>query len=386
MQIFKVTYYLRPARKKKDGSIPVGGRIVLNGDRCDIGVPGVCVPTIRDWDERKGRLKGKSASVLQANRILDTLEQEYCSIFRRLEYSGELALSKIKEEYEASIVKEKKGETVLNFMDEYLEESKSEVGIKHKHANYTRYERVRKDFASFLWEKYHKKDICFSGITLSVIENFDKWLRAKKLHNNTVAKRLRILKTMMTTAFQRGKAERHPFDGFKFHFVATDRGYLTEEELKKIIDKDFDIPRLKLVRDLFVFSCFTGLAYIDMANLTKDNLVELDGKKWILTKRQKTNINSNILLLDIPLALIQRYKGQSKDGHLLPSYSNQKINAYLKEIADVCGIQKNLTFHLARHTFATMFLSKGVPMESVSKMLGHANIRTTQIYNRALRV
>lgn len=161
------------------------------------------------------------------------------------------------------------------------------------------------------------------------------------------------------------------------------RGFLTDEEVLQIVNKELNIPRLELVRDIFIFSCFTGLAYIDVANLTPDNIVMLGGKEWIMTKRQKTSVETNVLLLDIPKRIISKYSHQTyRDGKLFPILSNQKTNSYLKEIADICGIKKNLTFHLARHTFATMSLSKGVPIESVSKMLGHTNIRTTQIYAR----
>ena len=138
-----------------------------------------------------------------------------------------------------------------------------------------------------------------------------------------------------------------------------------------------------MVRDLFVFSCFTGLAYIDVANLTPENIVTLDDKQWIMTKRQKTSVATNVLLLDIPKNIIEKYSGKTyRDGKLFPMLTNQRTNSYLKEIADICGIKKDLTFHMARHTFATMSLSKGVSMESVPKMLGHTNIKTTQIYAR----
>ena len=138
---------------------------------------------------------------------------------------------------------------------------------------------------------------------------------------------------------------------------------------------------MELVRDLFVFSCFTGLAYIDVANLTPENIVTLDDKQWIMTKRQKTSVATNVLLLDIPKNIIEKYSGKIyRNGKLFPMLTNQRTNSYLKEIADICGIKKDLTFHMARHTFATMSLSKGVSMESVSKMLGHTNIKTTQIY------
>ena len=158
---------------------------------------------------------------------------------------------------------------------------------------------------------------------------------------------------------------------------------MTDEEVLQIVNNELNIQRLELVRDIFIFSCFTGLAYIDVANLTPDNIVMLGGKEWIMTKRQKTSVETNVLLLDIPKRIISKYSHQTyRDGKLFPILSNQKTNSYLKEIADICGIKKNLTFHLARHTFATMSLSKGVPIESVSKMLGHTNIRTTQIYAR----
>ena len=160
--------------------------------------------------------------------------------------------------------------------------------------------------------------------------------------------------------------------------------YLTREELTAFFKAKLSSEHLEKVRDVFVFSCFTGLAYIDVAGLTQDNIRKsFDGNLWIMTKRQKTNTDVNVPLLDIPKMILKKYKGKLPNGKILPVISNQKLNAYLKEIADVCGIKKNLTFHLARHTFATTTtLSKGVPIETVSKMLGHTNIETTQIYAR----
>lgn len=173
-----------------------------------------------------------------------------------------------------------------------------------------------------------------------------------------------------------------PFLNHHFHLEHVDRGFLTDDEIRRIMERDFDIPRLEAVRDIFIFSCFCGLAYIDVAHLTRENIVTLDNRKWIIINRQKTNVQSNIPLMEIPQMIITKHEGKTKDGRLLPVLSNQKINAYLKEIADLCGIKKRLSYHLARHTFATMSLSKGVPIESVSKMLGHTNIKTTQIYAR----
>ena len=150
------------------------------------------------------------------------------------------------------------------------------------------------------------------------------------------------------------------------------------------MQKEFATKRLDLIRDIFVFACYTGFAYVDVARLNKD-MIEMwpDGNLWIKTYRQKTKVPVNIRLLDIPKMIIDKYEGQAKGDKLLPVPSNQKVNDYLKEIAAVCGIDKNISFHLARHTFATTItLSNGVPIESVSKMLGHTNIKTTQIYAR----
>jgi site-specific recombinase XerD len=220
-------------------------------------------------------------------------------------------------------------------------------------------------------------------LTYIVIHDFDVYLKTVlQLKANSATKTLKFFKTVIIFAQKSGKMTHDPFMNFRFQAEKVDRGFLTDEEIQCMMKKTFDIPRLEQVRDIFIFSCFSGLAYIDMVNLTEDNIVVLDGKKWIIVNRHKTNVPSNILLLDIPLMIIDKYKGKDNDGRLLPIISNQKMNAYLKEIADVCGIKKRLTCHLARHTFATMTLSKGVPIETVSKMLGHTNIKTTQIYAR----
>ena len=185
-------------------------------------------------------------------------------------------------------------------------------------------------------------------------------------------------------ALDNGWVKTNPFRAVKLHFDKVDRGYLTKEELARMMQKEFATKRLELIRDIFVFSCYTGFAYIDVTKLTTDMIEQWpDGDLWIKTHRQKTKTPVSIMLLDIPKMIIEKYAGQAKGDKLLPVPSNQKCNDYLKEIAAVCGIDKQLSFHMARHTFAiTITLSNGVPIESVSKMLGHTNIRTTQIYAR----
>jgi len=189
---------------------------------------------------------------------------------------------------------------------------------------------------------------------------------------------MQFFKRIILIARNNGILIGDPFANYKIRLEKVDRGYLTEDEIKIILKKKMVSERLEQVRDVFIFSCFSGLAYVDVANLKEDNIRKsFDGNLWIITKRQKTNTDVNVPLLDIPKMILEKYKGKLPNGKVLPIISNQKLNA------DVCGIKKNLTFHLARHTFATTTtLAKGVPIETVSKMLGHTNIETTQIYAR----
>jgi site-specific recombinase XerD len=197
-------------------------------------------------------------------------------------------------------------------------------------------------------------------------------------------KHLRYLKQIITNALKNRFITIDPFDDYKLGYKPVNKEYLIEPEIKQLLTKKFTAKRLEEVRDVFVFQCFTGIAYIDAANLTHDNIIEDGfGQKWIRLNRQKSSVQANIPLLEIPLAILKKYKNL-KDEKLLPIHSNQKMNEYLKEIAALCGINKRLTSHCGRHTFGTIMLTKGVSIESVSKMLGHTNITTTQIYAKVL--
>lgn len=232
---------------------------------------------------------------------------------------------------------------------------------------------------------YRIKNIALKEISHVFITDFETYLRTEsRCNENTTAKFMQTFRMIIIMAKNNGWIFADPFINYKIRLKRVDRGYLTEPEIKKILKKQFTCKRLEQVRDIFIFSCFTGLAYIDVRNLTKDNIrTSFDGKLWIMTARQKTDTAVTVPLLKVPQAILKKYEGTLPDGRLLPVLSNQKLNSYLKEIADLCGITKTITFHLARHTFATtMTLAKGVPIETVSKMLGHTNIITTQIYAR----
>jgi len=376
---FKVSYYVRSNYENKQGKSPLMIRIFLNGEMMNIGSAGIYIDK-KLWSNSTSRMKGRSIDALNVNAQLDLLSSTLLGIFKKYEDDEELSLEKIKSAY---LGKNSSLDTVMDIFDKYLEDLKSLIGTSKTQATFNKYAVARKHFSSFLKYKYGRNDIMPKELTYIVIHDFDVYLKTVlQLKANSATKTLKFFKTVIIFAQKSGKMTHDPFMNFRFQAEKVDRGFLTDEEIQCMMKKTFDIPRLEQVRDIFIFSCFSGLAYIDMVNLTEDNIVVLDGKKWIIVNRHKTNVPSNILLLDIPLMIIDKYKGKDNDGRLLPIISNQKMNAYLKEIADVCGIKKRLTCHLARHTFATMTLSKGVPIETVSKMLGHTNIKTTQIYAR----
>ena len=378
--IFKSTFYLRSNYVNKEGKNPVMLRIYLNNERLSIGSTGISVLKSL-WDIDKERLKGRTTEVLRMNLQLDNISTGLLNIFRRLEFSDDLCLERIKEEFLG-----KKGDidTFMALFEKHNEDFRKQVGVSVSATTLRKYELCKRHFAEFLKQKYGRTDIKLCELNYTVIHDFDLYLQTVAGQcRNTATKTMKIFKTITILGRKLGVLHHDPFANYHFHLELVDRGFLTDEEILKIVNKKLTIPRLSLVRDIFIFSCFTGLSYIDVANLTPEHLVNMDDKQWIMTKRQKTNVESNILLLDIPKQIIAKYNNKTyREGKLFPVLSNQKMNAYLKEIADICGIVKNLTFHMARHTFATMSLSKGVPMESVSKMLGHTNIKTTQIYAR----
>ena len=379
--IFRTAFYLRSNYVNKEGNTSVMARIYLNSERLSIGSTGISV-NAKLWDKEKERLKGRSTEALSTNLQLDNIQNGLLNIFRRLEFSDELSLERIKSEY---LGKKEDVETFMTLFEKYNNDVRQQVGYTKTPATLQKYEVCRKHFQAFLKSKYRRSDLKIAELTVLVIHDFELYLRTVgKQKQNTANKTLKTLKTIVLFGKSIGVINHDPFMNHQFTSTPVDRGFLSEEEVMDIATKDLsDIPRLELVRDIFVFSCFTGLAYIDVANLKPEHIVTLDGKEWIMTRRQKTKVESNVLLLEVPKSIIAKYEGQTaREDMLFPILSNQKMNSYLKEIADICGIKKNLTFHLARHTFATLCLSKGVPMESVSKMLGHTNIRTTQIYAR----
>ena len=375
----KILFYIRKNHRNRFGAHAIMIKIGFHGSYSSMGSIGMQVLQ-EHWDPRNKKVKGKSQQALGVNQKLRFVESELIKIGAEVPMCDD-SLYKVKDIYLGKALT--KSDSFFKHFDKFLDDLKVQIGKGKTRATYQKYLVTRNHFADFLVENRGRKDIAPGELDQMMINDFDIYLRTKlSMRQNSASKTVRFLKTVVLWMIRCGAIERDPFTNFRFQWKQASRDFLSEEELTSIMEKKLVTPRLEAVRDIFIFSCFTGLAYIDIANLRESDIATKSGKRWIVTSRHKTGVSCNIPLLGVPQKILQKYEGKDKKGRLLPILSNQKMNAYLKEIADVCGIEKNLTCHVARHTFATLMLSLGVSMESVSRMLGHTNIKTTQIYAR----
>ena len=377
-RIFKVSFYIRGNHVNKDGTCAVMIRLSLDGERISAGTTGISIkPEL--WDGQRQQLKGRNTEVVQTNKKLGGIRDELLAIAEKLEFEGSLTLDRVKAVF---LGVDEDYDTIGKLFDKYIKNVKEQVDVCLSKTSLSKYELCRRRFMQMLEKKYHCKDMSLKELNPVVVQDYKNFLMTDvNMCNNTAVKTMKTFRTVILYGIKLGVIHKDPFVGVHFHMEKVDRGFLTDEEISAIMTKKFDLQRLELVRDLFIFSCFTGLAYIDVKALTPDKIVRLANVDWIMSTRVKTVTPINVVLSEGAKRIIEKYKdAPKKKGHVFPILSNQKMNQYLKEIATACGIDKELTFHMARHTFATLTLSKGVPIESVSRMLGHTNIRTTQIY------
>ena len=271
---------------------------------------------------------------------------------------------------------------ILDFFARHNEAFACKVGYSRTRGTFDRYKVVYSHLAAYIQGRYRKDDIPLQSIRTSFVEGFDNWLRVKcRLAPNSVWGYMIALKHIFMLARNEGLMAVNPFASYVNSYTGVDRGYLSEEELVRLMEVQARTRVEEQVRDLFLFSAFTGLAYIDVKNLREENVQKyFDGNWWLILRRHKTQVESNVRLLDVPLRLVEKYRGSQPDGHLFPVPSNNCCNVNLLHLAERCGIKTHLTFHVGRHTFATIALNRGMPIETLSRILGHTNIRTTQIY------
>lgn len=377
---FSILFVAQKGKLKANGKAPILARVTVNGEMVHLTTR-VDVDPDR-WLGKECRTPGRSAEDKYINEMLDNYRNVIKNKYNELFFRGEaITAMRLK-----SILTSRSDEAkrLLVLFDEFNEDYRALVGKETTHKTYTRYLLTRRRLAEFIAAKYKIRDILLSDINTKFINDFYIYLRTvdgKNGHNYHM-KMIQRFRTVFKTAKDNGWVTADPFGGFKISMEETHRGHLTIDELGVLVSKEMTSERLQRVKDIFVFSCFTGLAYTDVRGLKKSEVVMgNDGRLWIDTRRDKTKVAVYVPLLDIPRAILEKYADQTSHDRLLSIPANQKVNDYLKEIAAICGIDKNLTFHIARHTFATtVTLENGVALETVQKMLGHKNIRTTQVY------
>lgn len=379
-------FYLKKPKNYSTGPVPVYMRITVDGVRKDFFSGKNCEP--ESWNAKANRMNGHKAEVKMFNNFLFSLEKKIDQAYNDLMTLGaEITADSVKNKYYG--VEETPRNLIIAFQD-HNNKVEALVGRDFAKGTLTKYNTTLKHVRTFLKEKYKLTDLPASKVDHRFITEFDFYLRTScKCENNTAVKHLKNLGKIIRICLANRWINHDPFLAHKNKMKKVDRVVLTADELNSLHEKNFAIARLGLVRDIFLFCCYTGLSFIDVKQLTKSEIAKgVDGKLWIIKKRHKTNIATHIPLLPLPQAILRRYKDHplvEESDRVLPVASNQKMNSYLKEVADLCGINKHLTFHIARHTFATtVTLSNGVPIESVSRMLGHTDIRTTQIYAKIL--
>lgn len=376
---FKILFYLKRNNPKPDGTVPVMGRITIDGAisqfSCKLTVP----PDL--WDTKAGRLTGKSTKAVKTNLALDKIRVDINRHYQEvMQTDGFVTADKVKNAYLGLGIKQ---DTFLALFDKHNQEFSRKVGYNRSKASYQNYCTVYRHMENYIRHEYRRDDIYLKELNLAFFNGFEHYLRTERnCCTNTIWNYMIGVKHIVAIARNSGQITINPFAGYLIKPEQKDRGFLTKEELQLLINAKMENAQHELVRDLFVFSCFCGLSYSDVKNLTKDNLqTSFDGHLWIITRRQKTNTDSSIRLLEVPKRIIEKYKGYSRDNRLFPVPSNSSCNTILKKIGKQCGIKTKLTYHVARHTMATTItLSQGVPIETVSRMLGHTNIKTTQIY------
>lgn len=374
----KVSFYIKKSEADANGMCPVMAKLNV-GKYSEAAFSAKLRVPQSIWNS--GRASGKSVKVKEINNYLDEIRAMALGIYTELSAGrDDVTAGDVK-----GLLLGMAGEqtTLLSYFRTFIDNFAKRVGVNRTEGSLRSYRNACNHVERFLSEKYNLSDIPFSALNRSFIDDYDLYLRADcHLAPSTIINLTVQLKTIVGEAIADGIITVYPFAGYEPVRPKQRKRYLTSEELQRIMTTPLRKPRLYLIRDMFLFSCYTGIPYSDMKLLSKEHLsLADDGTWWIKSSRKKTGIEFEIPLLDLPLRLIERYRDTTPDGRLFPMYSNSMMNLYLKDIARLCDIDCPLVFHTARHTYATeITLGHGVPLETVSKMLGHSRIETTQLY------
>lgn len=383
---FSLLFYVKKSKADTTGKANIYLRITLDGKRVELSIRRKI--GIENWIASSNMAKGNSQESREINRYIVTIKNKIYLLEQHLINKGlKVSATGLRDAY---LGKDTHDKMLLEIFQDHNDKVEKLVGKDFAAGTLERYKTAKKHIENYIIQEYKVKDISVKGVDHKFITGFEYYLKTtRNCAHNSAIKYITNFKKIIRIAYANDWIHKDPFVHWKAKLKIVEREFLTEKELQTLVEKEFSIPRLNQVKDIFVFCCFTGLAYADVKKLSKDHVVfGITGDQWIKINRSKTDTRSNIPLLSIPHTILKKYADSgdlSEDETLLPVLSNQKMNAYLKEISDLCHINKNLTFHLARHTFATtVTLTNGVPIESVSKMLGHKSIKTTQHYAKII--
>lgn len=383
---FSIIFLIRKTRLTKRGEAPIQMRITANGRFIELNTQRKIEPA--NWNQKKERATGKTPAHQEINRYLEWLRTRAYEIQKELfDQNGYAEPVFIKEYLQG---KHNTCKMFFEVFEEHNEQMSLLIGKEYNEITLRRYRLCLRYFKEMLSKDTKVEDIPIKNVTGELVRKFEAFLKIERqCAQNTVIRYMKCMKKITNLALANGWITTNPFASVKFKEKKVIRDFLTINELNMLKDKEFEIPRLEMVRDVFLFCCFTGLAFIDVYNLKREHIIEdAKGRKWIHKQRQKTDVEFFVPLLELPLALIEKYKDHPSckhTGKVLPVFANQKMNSYIKEIADFCGIKKHLTMHIARYTFATtVTLANNIKLENVSKMLGHTTTRMTEHYAHVL--
>ncbi len=378
----KVRFYLKRTAQNERGLCPIMGRITLTGKRGSTVVFGTKLkvdPKI--WDSTVYRCPVKSRAARAINEQLDSILFSIHTYFEELKdkYSSVTA-EQVKNSFQGIAAAQ---ETLLKLFREHNGNYALRVSVDRAEATYDHYRNTYRLLSNFIDYKYKGCDVIIKSLDIRFITVFETYLREREKHKpETIIGHINRLKRIIFTAIERGIIDADPFEGFIIERSPYKQRYLDEGEFSKLMNTSLGTPARNLVRDMFLFASFSGLSYYDMRNLRESELKRDNaGNLWIITNRQKTGRATNVMLLDVAVKIIERYKGTAPDGKVFPIPSNSSVNKLLKEVAKQCGINPNLVFHQSRHTFASLIcMQNGVPLETISRAMGHKNIQVTQKY------
>ena len=381
-------FYLKKGKRCNQKSLPIYIRLTVDGKRVEWSVQRNCSAGLK-WNQKLGRATGTKEEVRTLNAYLDAIQANIFSIQKEYALRNEPVSA---EQIRLRIVHktEEKHHGLLEVYGYHNVQFEKLVGLEYSDGTLRKFKSAIKSLEAFIAWKYKKADVYLYQIDHKFITEYEFYLKSiQKLQHNSAMGNMKKLKKIIRQCVANDWLNKDPFKSYKITSRETNRKFLLKNELEALVNKKISVQRLDQVRDIFLFSCYTGLSYSDVMKLSsKDIAIGMDGEQWIFINRTKTDAASRVPLLPFARGILEKYAKQPEvvnSDRLLPRLSNQRLNSYLKEIGDICGFNKQLTFHCARHTFATtVTLSNGVPIETVGKMLGHKTLRTTQLYAKIL--